>query len=108
MKAPIESFVLGSESSEGGTLRDCRDSAARVLQIAVVIGEDKDYVFISTSPDPRQWNQSHFKISKRTIQERSIICEAESTDRNISVESLMCASENRCCNVAMHQAKKNA
>jgi hypothetical protein len=67
-------------------MRDWRSSAIKVLQIAVVVGENNDYVFVSTSPDARQWNQGLFKIPKQIIQERFAICEAELTDQNLSLD----------------------
>ena len=89
MKFHVESLVWGLGFSESRTMRDWRDSAIRVLQIAVVAGENNDYVFVSTSPDTRHWNQGLLKIPKRIIQERFAICEVESTGSNISLEFLI-------------------
>jgi hypothetical protein len=90
MRFHVESLVwrLGFPP-EGRTMRNWRNSAIKVLQIAVVVGENNDYVFVSTSPDACQWNQNLFKIPKRVIQERFAICEAESTDQNLSLDFII-------------------
>jgi hypothetical protein len=89
MKVHVESLVWGTGFSQGKTMQDGRNYAIGVLQIAVVVGENNDYVFLSTSSDTRQWNQGLLEIPKRIIQERFTICEAESTGQNISLEFLI-------------------